>query len=244
MAIRQPLRTMLPEFVPDKFNNGEQTMKLHNKLCSPLLIAGISVFLISTQSIAHESRIITNADGAQLRMTVGNQPEPVFAGQLSRTDLILNMLDGNGDPNIPVDTSTGASIADLSAYIMFLKEDAPVESLDDPLVKKSMELHDIALARGENNRYQTPIIYSRPGAYGVWYVGSIVANDGTVFEIDEFFVCGGGSLADPREDGSVPAFGCVEAPVSFPDEFHFAKGDDDHGKKEHGNKKSKSRHDR
>ena len=196
-----------------------KSIKHLNKLVTA---TGIIVALISQSAFAHESRIITNENGDQIRITAGNQPEPVFAGQLSRTDLFLNQLDNDGN-STPVDVSDGASIEDLKTYVLFLKEEVHVDSLKDPAVIKSMELHDIEQVRGTDNRYQSPIIYTHPGAYGFHFEGTIVTNDGSQFEIDEFFVCGGGSLADPREDGSVPAFGCVKEPISFPGKLKKGK---------------------
>ncbi len=210
-------------------------MNLYNKLGRTFSIAVVSLLVTNFPAAAHESRIVTNDNGAELRITVGNQPEPVFAGQLSRTDLILNQLDSNGN-SIPVDVSAGASIENLHAHVLFLKEEMHVDSLNDPLVLKAMELHDIAQVSGTDNRYQTPIIYTEPGAYGFRYMGKIITNDGTEFDVDEFFICGGGSMAEPRADGSVPAFGCVAKPVTFPGEFDHHKKDKD---KEHKGKKDK-----
>ncbi|MCH9696569.1 MAG: hypothetical protein K0U68_00530 [Gammaproteobacteria bacterium] len=166
--------------------------------------------------VAHESRIITNGDGDQLRITVGNSPEPVFEDQLVRTDLFLNQIAPDGETLIPIDVSAGASIADLKAYVMSLKDEVHVTSFRDRPVRRTMELHDISQVRGTENRYQSPLIYTRDGAYGFRYVGTIITNDGTQFDIDEFFVCGGGSQAEPRDDGSIPAFGCVREPITFP----------------------------
>lgn len=197
-------------------------MNFNDTLGKTLSITFLGLLLTSFSASAHESRIVTNGNGAELRITVGNQPEPVFAGQLSRTDLILNQLDSDGN-SIPVDVSTGASIENLNAYVLFLKKEMHVDDINDPLVIKSMELHDIDQVRGTDNRYQTPIIYTEPGAYGFRYMGKIITNDGNEFDVDEFFVCGGGSMAEPRADGSVPAFGCVQQPVSFPGEIHKHK---------------------
>ncbi len=177
---------------------------------------GLAILAISQLAFAHESRIITNADGDQLRITAGNSPEPVFENQLVRTDLFLNQVSPDGETLIPVDVSVSASIDDLKLYVMALRDEVHVSSFRDRAVRRVMELHDIRQVRGTENRYQTPLIYSRDGAYGFRYVGTIITNDGTQFDIDEFFVCGGGSLAEPREDGSIPAFGCVREPIIFP----------------------------
>lgn len=196
-------------------------MKLNDKLTKTLSIAFVSLLFTNFTANAHESRIVRNSNGDELRITVGNQPEPVFAGQLSRTDLILNQLDSDGN-SIPVNVSAGASIENLHAYVLFLKEEKHVDDIHDPLVLSSMQLHDIAQVRDTENRYQSPIIYTEPGAYGFRYMGKVITSEGTEFDVDEFFVCGGGSMADPRPDGSVPAFGCVEQPVAFPGRFHRA----------------------
>lgn len=183
--------------------------------------AAVFLTLCALPSKGHETRIIANDAGDQLKMIVGNNPEPVLEDSVYHTDLFLRQVvtSGDAEEDVPVNTGaegSSASIENLDIHVLLLKDDQQVTSVSDPLVLKKMQLENVRLRFGEEDRYGTPIKYTHDGAYGFYFHGTVVTNDGTVFPVDEIFVCGGGSFAEPREDGSVPAFGCVEDAVTFP----------------------------
>lgn len=181
------------------------------KFLSAALLAGM---VLAFPVNAHESRIIGN-----LKMTVGNNPEPVFEDNIYHTDLFLNRIAVGGE--VPINTDLGADISDLMVYVFIAEDDVPIDSIDDPMIIKKMKLEGIAKRRGTENRYGTPIKYTHDGAYGYYIHGTIVAGDGTVFEVDEIFVCGGGTHTPGH------AFSCVKDPVTFPGKLKGKQGSKD-----------------
>lgn len=175
-----------------------------SKLLSSLVkgcAAGFAVLLLALPVQAHETRIIGN-----LKMTVGNNPEPVFEDGLYFSDLFLNQIVNGVD--VPIDTNDGADISGLEAYVFMARDDVPITSINDPLIIKKMKL-TISQRRGEINRYGMQMKFTHDGAIGYYYTGTIMTKDGTVLPVDEVFVCGGGTQ-------SGVSFGCIQDPIAFP----------------------------
>ena len=175
-------------------------------------VSGIAFMLAASSSMAHETRIIDIDGTAQLKVVVGNNPEPVYEDRDYHTDLFLTHFKADGE-EVPVDTDEDGSLAsvdDIMIHALMLKDDMHVASVDDDLVVKKAKLDQVEKRRGEINRYGTPIRYSHDGAIGFHLMGSITTNDGTVVPIDEVFVCGDGAVADH-------GFSCVkDHPQVFP----------------------------
>lgn len=175
-------------------------------------VSGVAFMLAASSSMAHETRFIDIDGAAELKVVVGNNPEPVYEDRDYHTDLFLTHFTAGGE-EVPVDTgeaSSSASLDDLTIHALMLKEDVHVVSVDDPLVVKKAKLDQVKKRRGEVNRYGTPIRYSDDGAIGFHLTGSITTNDGTVVALDEIFVCGDGAVA-------AHGFSCVkDHPQVFP----------------------------
>lgn len=160
---------------------------------------------------AHETRIVANGE---IRMVVGDNPEPVMEDELIKTDLFFYKKDAEGNLTVPVNTSSGDSF-DLDLFVFMLNKDEYIPDLTTAMQKVATfkQLKDPSLAFGTENRYQSPWRPTHDGAIGFYYLGSVTTSEGATYQIDEIFVCGNGHAPDVEH-----GFSCVADAVTFPGE--------------------------
>jgi len=146
---------------------------------------------------AHEPRAV--GDGA-LSIAVGFRDEPAFEDQVNAVDVFVRRSDGSA-------LSGPDDVVDLEIEVRLLVTDS-----FDASVVDSAALAPPRLAFGRDDRYQSVLRPTADGAYGFRVRGVIhdVSNGADPVEIDEIFVCGGGSQ---NADGRL--YGCVEDVPSF-----------------------------
>ncbi len=164
---------------------------------------------VSFTAHAHETRIVANGE---IRMVVGDNPEPVMEDELIKTDLFFYKKDAEGNLTVPVNTSAGDSF-DLDLYVFMLNKDEYLPDLATAAQKvvTFKQLADPRKAFGTDNRYQSPWRPTHDGAIGFYYVGSVTTSEGATYPIDEIFVCGNGHAPDVDH-----GFSCVADAVTFP----------------------------
>lgn len=180
-----------------------------NKHFSLSAALGFALFVGSFPLHAHETRIIANGN---IKIVVGDNPEPVMEDELAKTDLFLSKKDAEGNLEAPVDTDNGDSI-DLDLFVFMLQDDEYLPDLATAMEKVSTfkQLADPTKAFGTTNRYNSPWRPTHDGAIGFYYVGSVTTSEGETFQINEVFVCGDGHAPDVTH-----GFGCVGEAVTFP----------------------------
>ena len=169
---------------------------MHNNKLQVSLFVLFPIFLIllfyTMFASAHEPRIIGNGN---FSVSVGSLVEPVFEDVPNGFNINISSADGT-----PVDTANGGTV-NLMVKVLFLETD----SMDAKVLASAMLKEPLSKIFGTENRYRIHYKPTHDGAYGYLITGDING-----IEIDEKFVCGGGSLAAPR------AFGCVVDPQAFP----------------------------
>ena len=133
---------------------------------------------------------------------VGFRNEPAYEDQINAVDVFVQRTaDGSG-------LIGAGDRVELAVEVQLRRDDAiDAEVLDSALLATPR------LAFGTEDRYNAWFRPTADGAYGFHVTGVIqdVSNGGEEIEVDETFVCRGGS-----QNPEGRSFGCVEDPQSFP----------------------------
>lgn len=175
-----------------------------------ILVRGVALAaaLQSIEVMAHEGRIIEDATGTGVTMslTVGHRTEPAVEDQMNRFDAFMRFdKDGDGKYTDPVDVRNGDTV-NITVRVLLLGDDEY-----DAKVLDSAELVGRLRQDGDLDfRYNIDYMPTVDGPYGFEITGTVTSGASTI-EIDEKYVCGGGS----QNPGG--GFSCISDAQAFPE---------------------------
>ena len=179
-------------------------------------IAGAAIALVSSTSTtlsAHERRLVGLS--GEYTVVVGFRSEPPFEDEVNAAEIIVVRT---ADQR-PINAASG-DIVDLTVEVQLRRREAfDAETIQAATLEKPSQ------GFGTTNRYYSFFRPTVDGAYAFRVRGTVSDASAPIagsIEVDETYVCGGGSLG-------AGAFNCIRDPQSFPKGAADSHGHDRHG---------------